>query len=149
LKPIDPKLPQHVNVVREFLRAHGLRNPIVHISQIFSADLDGDGRDEFVISATHYKNGNKIPDQAVANTCSLVMIERILYRKPKAKLVDCEFYPEAKADNAPNKFEIAALLDLNGDNKIVVRSTYYEGDEISINEYQPTGAKKLSVGCGL
>ena len=105
-----------------------------------------------MISATHYKDGDEIPDEATANTYSFVMVERIVDGKPKAELVDGEFYPEAKGDMPPNKFEIAALLDLNGDGKIdiVLRSAYYEGDEISVYEYQPTGAKKvLSVGCGL
>ena len=63
-----------------------------------------------------------------------------------------EFYPEAKGDAPPNRFEIATLLDLNGDGKIdiVVRSAYYEGDEISVYEYSASGFNKaLSVGCGL
>ena len=143
---------QHNDVVRQFLRERGLRNPIVHISQIVSMDLDGDGQDEFVIAATHYKNGDQIPDESSANTYSFVMIERVVDGKTKTELVDGEFYPEAKADSAPNRFEIAALLDLNGDGKIdiVLRSAYYEGDEISVYEYQPMGVKKvLSVGCGL
>jgi hypothetical protein len=143
---------QHVDVVRGFLRERGLRNPVVHISQIVCVDLDGDGQEEFVISATHYKNGDKIPDESTANTYSFVMIERVIDGKTKTELVDGEFYPEAKADSAPNRFEIAALLDLNDDGKIdlVLRSAYYEGDEISVYEYQPTAVKKvLSVGCGL
>lgn len=146
------KLQQHVDVVREFLRTHGLRDPVVHISQVLSVDLDGDGHDEFVISATHYKGGDKIPDESTANTYSCVLVERTVDGKAIAQLVDGEFYPKAKADSAPNKFEIAALIDLNGDGKIdlVVRSAYYEGDEISVYEYRPSGVKKvLSVGCGL
>lgn len=149
---VDAKQKQHVDLVREFLRQRGFRDPVVHISQIVSVDLDGDGHDEFVISATHYKNGDEIPDESSPNTYSFVIIERIVGGKPKAELVDGEFYPQAKADAAPNKFEIAALLDLNGDTKIdiVLRSAYYEGDEISVYEYRPSGAKKvLSVGCGL
>jgi len=151
-KLIDIKEKQHVNVVREFLRERGLRDPIVHISQIVSVDLDGDGQNEFVISATHYKDGDEIPDESTANTYSFVVVERIGDGKPKAELVDGEFYPEAKSDAAPNKFEIAALLDLNGDGKIdiVVRSVYYEGDEISVYETKSSGFNKaLSVGCGL
>jgi hypothetical protein len=151
-KPIEVNQKQHVDVVREFLRKHGLRDPIVHINQIVSVDLDGDGQDEFVIAATHYKNGDEIPDESSANTYSFVMIERVVDGQTKTELVDGEFYPEAKSDSAPNRFEIAALLDLNGDGKIdiVLRSAYYEGDEISVYEYRPMGAKKvLSVGCGL
>jgi hypothetical protein len=108
--------------------------------------------DEFLISATHYKDGDKIPAESSANTYSFVMLERVADGKAKTELVDGEFYPEAKADSAPNKFEIAAVLDLNGDGKIdiAVRSAYYEGDEISIYENQASGVKKvLSVGCGL
>jgi hypothetical protein len=151
-KLINVKEKQHVDVVREFLRERGLRDPIMQISQIVSMDLDGDGQDEFLISATHYKDGDEIPDESTANTYSFVMVERIVGGKPKAELVGGEFYPEAKSDTAPNKFEIAALLDLNGDGKIdiVVRSAYYEGDEITVYETQSSGFKKaLSVGCGL
>ena len=62
-KPVDVNQKQHVDVVREFLRQHGLRDPVVHINQIVSVDLDGDGKDGFVISATHYKSGDEIPDE--------------------------------------------------------------------------------------
>ena len=152
-KLVDPKQQQaHVEVVRRFLRDHRLRDPVVHIDQMVTVDLDGDGQDEFVIAATHYKNGDTIPDESSANTYSFVMVERVVDGKTKTELVDGEFYPETKTDAAPNKFEIVALLDLNGDGRIdiVLRSAYYEGDEISVYEYQTTGPKKvLSVGCGL
>jgi hypothetical protein len=151
-KPVDGNQKQHVDVVREFLHEHGFRNPVVHIDQIVSVDLDGDGKDEFVISATHYKSSGEIPDESTPNTYSFVMIERLVENKPRTELIDGEFYPEAKADSAPNKFEITALLDLNGDGRIdiVLRSAYYEGDEISVYQNQSSGVKKvLSVGCGL
>jgi hypothetical protein len=151
-KALDGDRRFHAGVVRQFLRERGFQDPVVHIGQIVRVDLDGDGQDEFVISATHYKNGDKIPDESTSNTYSFVMIERVVAGKAKAEPVDGEFYPEAKPDTAPNKFEIAALLDLNGDSKIdiVLRSAYYEGDEISVYETQPLGTKKvLSAGCGL
>jgi len=149
---VDVKQKEHVDVVREFLRERGLRDPVVHITQIVQIDLDGDGHDEFVISATHYKNADKIPDESSANTYSCVLLEHMVDEKPKAELITGEFYPEAKADATPNKFEIAALLDLNGDGKIdiVIRSTYYAGDDVSVYERQASGFnKRLSVGCGL
>lgn len=151
-KAADTNPRGHADVVRKFLRARGFKDPVVHISQIVTVDLDGDGHDEFVISATHYKNGDKIPDESSPNTYSFVMIERSVDGKTKTELVDGEFYPEAKPDSVPNKFEVAALLDLNGDGKIdiVLRSAYSEGDEITVYETQRSGAKKvLSVGCGL
>jgi hypothetical protein len=138
-------------LVREFLRERGLKDPVVQITQAVKIDIDGDGQDEVVISATHYKNGDEIPDEATPNTYSFVMVARLA--QGKNELVAGEFYPKAKPDAAPpNKFEIAAILDLNGDGKIdiVVRSRYYEGDEVSVYETKSSGFEKaLSVGCGL
>jgi len=151
-KSLDVKDKKYVDLVGEFLRERGLKDPVVHITQAVQIDLDGDGQDEVVISATHYKDGDQIPDEPTPNTYSFVMMARSLNGKMETKLVAGEFYPEAKGDAPPNKFEIAALLDLNGDGKIdiVARSAYYEGDEISVYEYGSSTFKKaLSVGCGL
>ena len=88
------------------------------IMQAVKIDLDGDGEDEMLISATHYKDGEKIPDEPTANTYSFVLLARFAQRKAETELVAGEFYPESKSDAAPNKFEIVAPLDLNGDGKI-------------------------------
>ena len=151
-KALDVKDKKYVDLAREFLREHGLIDPVVQIIQAVQIDLDGDGQDEVVMSATHYKNGDEIPDEATPNTYSFVMVARFPQGKAEAKLVAGEFYPKAKGEMPPNKFEIAAVLDLNGDGKIdiVVRSRYYEGDEVSVYENSGSGFKQaLSVGCGL
>jgi len=115
---LDLKDKKCVDLVRDFLRERGLPNPIVHITQAVKIDLDGDGEDEMLISATHYKDGEKIPDEPTANTYSFVLLARFAQRKAETELVAGEFYPESKSGAAPNKFEIAALLDLNGNGKI-------------------------------
>jgi len=151
-KSLDVKDQKNIDLVREFLRGHGLKDPVVHVAKAVQIDLDGDGQDEVVISATHYKDGDEIPDEPMPNTYSFVMVARSLNGKMEPTLVAGEFYPEAKGDAPPNKFEIVALLDLNGDGKIdiVARSAYYEGDEVSVYETKSAGFNKaLSVGCGL
>ena len=150
---VDVKDKKYVDAVREFLIERGLKDPVVQITQAVKIDIDGDGGDEVVISATHYKNGDEIPDESAPNTYSFVMLVRFSQEKTEKQLVDGEFYPEPKPDAAPpNKFEIAAIADFNGDGKIdvVVRSRYYEGDEVSVFERTASGFNKaLSVGCGL
>ena len=151
-QPLDVKDKKYVDLVGEFLHERGLKDPVVQIRQAVRIDIDGDGEDEVVISATHYKDGDTIPDEPTPNTYSFVMLARFTQGKAKMELVAGEFYPEAKGDAPPNKFKIEALLDLNGDRKIdiVVRSAYYEGDEISVYEYGSSAfSKVLSVGCGL
>jgi hypothetical protein len=151
-KSLDVTQKVYVDLVREFLLEHKLRDPVVHIAQIVKVDLDGDGEDEVLISATHYQGGdNEPPLASAANTYSFVMLRRVVNGKVKTELVGGECYPKATSDNAPNKYELGALLDLNGDGKIdiVVRSAYYEGDEVTIYECGKSGRKKvLSIGCG-
>jgi hypothetical protein len=151
-KSLDVKDEKADKLVREFLRERGLKDPVVQITQAVQIDLDGDGQDEVVISATHYKNGDEIPDEPTPNTYSFVMTARSVNGKMEPTLVAGELYPEGKGDAPPNKFEISALLDLNGDGKIdiVIRSAYYEGDEISVYKSAKAGFNKaVSVGCGL
>jgi FG-GAP repeat. len=150
---VDVKDKKYVDAVREFLSERGLKDPVVQITQAVKIDIDGDGGDAVVVSATHYKSGDEIPDESAPNTYSFVMLVRFSQGKAEKQLVDGEFYPEPKPEAAPpNKFEIAAIADLNGDGKIdiVVRSRYYEGDEVSVYERTASGFNKaLSVGCGL
>ena len=105
---------KYVDVVREFLGERGLKDPVVQISQAVKIDIDGDGEDEVVISATHYKGGDEIPDEPAPNTYSFVMLARFSEGKTQNQLVAGEFYPEAKSEMPANKFEIAALLDTHG-----------------------------------
>ena len=70
-----------------------------------------------------------------------------------------EFYPKAYPNatdedvsfNAPNVFKVIAVLDLDGDGKmkVVVSSSYYEGEAITIYRCDPKKNEALlSVACG-
>ncbi len=155
-----PRVPQSVattpavyqQAVADFLTSQGLRKPKVKITQILRIDLEGDGEEEVLISATNYftKDGS-VPNAAVAGTYSCVILRRVVEGKVQTQLVTGETYPTAKVFNAPNRYLIGAVLDLDGDGKmeVVVDSMYYEGDATTV--FRCTGKKPvelLSVGCG-
>src|SRR5206468_5589051 len=50
----DTRQKVYVDVVRDFLRTRGIAQPQVKIESILRVDLDGDGEDEVLISATNY-----------------------------------------------------------------------------------------------
>ena len=151
--PRVEKVQKHYEqAVREFLENRGLREPEVKITQTIRVDLEGDGEEEVLISATNYfaKTG-RIPSSAPAGSYSVVLLRRVTDGKVVTQMIEGEFYPEAKEFNAPAAYRVTAVLDLNGDGalEVAIAGAYYEGTWMAIYQCTPGQIKKvLSVGCG-
>jgi hypothetical protein len=156
----DPTQKTYVDAVREFLRTKEIDQPKVKIDNIVRVDLDGDGEEEVLISATNYfRKDESVPMRSPAASYSMVLLRRVVAGKVETQLIVGEFYPKAypKAAqeegrfDAPNAYKVIATLDLDGDGKmeIVVGSNYYEGEAITIYRCDPKKVEALlSVACG-
>jgi len=137
----------------EILRGKGIANPSVHITQVIRVDLDGDGEEEVLVSATNYArftHGGLTPD-ARAGDYSLVFLRQVVQGKVVTRIITGEYYPRAKKFTGPAEHRIIGVLDLNGDGRleVVLSGRYYEGDWVEA--YRIEGAKitKLfNMGCG-
>jgi hypothetical protein len=150
---IDPSQKVYVDAVRDFLKTKGIGQPKVNIDSILRVDLDGDGEEEVLISATNYfDKENRVPMRSPAGSYSMVLLRRVVAGKVETQLVEGEFYPKATGYNAPNAYKVIATLDLDGDGKleVVVGSSYYEGEAITIYRCEPKRKIEalLSVACG-
>jgi len=157
---IDVTQQVYIDAVRDFLKTKGIEQPKVKIDSILRVDLDGDGEDEALISATNYfSKDDRVPMRSPAGSYSMVLLRRVVAGKVETQLVEGEFYPKAypkgtdddASFNAPNAYKLLAVLDLDGDGKmeIVIGSNYYEGEEITIYRCNPDKVEALlSVSCG-
>jgi hypothetical protein len=140
------------DAAREFLISKGLPKPEVKITQVIRADLDGDGEDEVLLSATNYEaEENSAPTSAQAGDYSFVLLRQMHAGKIETKVVEGEFYKKPDNSNTPYVHRVSAILDLDGDGKmeLVLSSTYYEGATTTVYRYMPSSLKKLvSVSCG-
>jgi hypothetical protein len=154
---VDPTQKVYVDAVRDFLKTKRIEQPKVKIENILRVDLDGDGEDEVLISATNYFEKENLSMRSPAGSYSVVLLRRVVAGKVETQPVAGEFHPNAylrKGDSfdAPNAYKVIAALDLDGDGKleVVVASSYYEGEAITI--YRCESKKKvealLSVSCG-
>jgi hypothetical protein len=156
-KVIDPTQKAYVDAVRDFLETKGIKQPKVKIDNILRVDLDGDGEEEVLISATNYfGKGGHVPMRSPAGSYSMVLLRRVVAGKVESQLVEGEFHPKAyvrKEDSfdAPNAYKVIGTFDLDGDGKleIVIHSHYYEGEATTIYRCdQKKSEALLSVSCG-
>ena len=156
-KVTDTTQQAYVDAVRDFLKTKGIDQPKVKIDEILRVDLDGDGEEEVLISATNYfGKKDRIPMRSPAGSYSMVLLRQVVAGKAETQLVAGEFHPKAYISkegsfDAPSAYKVIATLDLDGDGKleIVVDSNYYEGQEITIYRYDPKKSESLlSVACG-
>ena len=159
-KVIDSTQKIYVDAVREFLETKEIKQPEVKIDNILRVDLDGDGEEEVLISATNYfDEPDRVPMRSPASSYSMVLLRRVVAGKVETQLIVGEFYPKAypKAKeeegsfDAPNAYKVIAVPDLDGDGKmeVVIHSDYYEGGETTIYRCDPKKVEALlSVACG-
>src|SRR6266536_217628 len=157
---LDATQQVYVDAARDFLKTKGIDKPQVKIESILRVDLDGDGEEEVLISATNYYQKDEGPPmRSPAASYSMVLLRRVVAGKVETQVIVGEFYPKAypKAAqeegrfDAPNAYKVIATLDLDGDGKmeLVVGSNYYEGEEITIYRCDPKKVEALlSVACG-
>jgi hypothetical protein len=159
---IDPTQKVYVDAVRDFLKTKGIKEPKVKIENIVRVDLDGDGEEEVLISATNYfQKEEGAPMRSPAGSYSAVLLRRVISGKVETQVVEGEFHPKAYQEkgtdddasfDAPNVYKVVAVLDLDGDSKmeVVVTSQYYEGGATTIYQCDPKEIKELlSVACGV
>lgn len=154
------RVPQAINlndaaykkVVADVLRTKGITKTTIKLTQVVRIDLEGDGQDEVLISATRYSGD--VASQARTGDYSVVILRKVIGGKVQNTILGGDFITKNVSFGAPSTYEISAIADLNGDGKmeIVLFSAYYEGSSTGVYEMKGNKAvevKALGIGCGV
>jgi hypothetical protein len=131
------------------LRQKGISRPEVHLTQVIRVDLEGDGKDEVLVSATYYAEG--LSSRANPGDYSFIFLRRVSQGKVVTRIIQGDVFPRGVKFGAPGEHRVGAVLDLNGDGvmEIVLFGRYYEGDWVTVYRIEGSTVVKLfSVGCG-
>ena len=150
-RAINLKDKTYLNIVSAILRKQGLPRAKPVIEQAVKIDLDGDGTDEVILTASSY--GGKIAPSAKAGDYSFMLVRKIVNGKVKNIMIAEEYIKKNIQFGAPSRFEISAIADLNGDGKmeIVQYGEYYEGSGAGVYEITDKAVeiKELETACGV
>lgn len=142
--------PVYQEAMAERLRAHGIAEPEVRITQILRVDLEGDGAEEVLISANLQRG---MGTSAQPGDYTLVVLRRLRDGNVESVPLREEYYPDGCiADCAPSTLRISGIVDANGNGvmEVILAFTYYEGEGSALYEVDEEGAHEvLSWLCGV
>jgi hypothetical protein len=133
----------------DWLRTQGIDQPKVQLTAVQRIDLEGDGVDEVLVSATRLNNGGHTPPVAAGDYSVVVVRKRVAGSVVTLPLVG-EYYRQAQDLAYPSTHALATVLDVNGDGtmEIVVQNTLWEGTTTTIYAVHDRLVQQVgSVGC--
>lgn len=143
----DASRPAYREVVRQLLVRH--RMPVVvRITGVTRADLDGDGTEEAIVSATRSSSSST---RAAAGDYSILLVRKLVGGVPRTVILDEEYHARASEEEILNTYTLGGVYDLDGDGvyEILARGAYYEGAWSTVYRIRGTTPVTLaSAGCG-
>jgi hypothetical protein len=149
-RPVEVLAPDNEiyrQVVANILREQGITEPEVIITQAVQADLEGDGVDEILLTATRLSQPG-LPVVEAGDYSMLLMLKQI-EGQIEPFLVDAQVYLGDAEQVTPYTYEITSILDANGDGsmEVVAEASYYEGNIATL--YRVVGTRlEAAIGCG-
>ncbi len=142
----------YLNIVSNVLKSKGLPRSKAVIEEAFRVDLEGDGVDEVILTASSY--GGSIGASAKAGDYSFVLLRKVVAGKAVNIMLGGDFVKKKIEFGAPSRFEVSAIADLNGDKQmeIIMFSQYYEGSGAWVTQIKngkEVEIKELEASCGV
>jgi hypothetical protein len=130
ISELDPSLVVYQEVLGDYLESSGINNPNLQINSIVKADLDGDGLEEVIMTASWYEGG--LSNRGVASgDYSVVFLRKIFSGEVRTFTMIEKIYHSAIGAIIPISYQTVGILDLNGDDvmEIILKGSSGAGVE--------------------
>ncbi|MCR4666546.1 MAG: sel1 repeat family protein [Desulfovibrio sp.] len=128
--------------VRTLLLSEGLKDPSVSLKSVCAVDMDGDGKEEYVVHAENFLGHTSVPMTGERGMYSLVFVVREVSGErlvsPLAQYICHGRNEHSKEGAVPALHKPVFICDVNGDGllEVVLSSTYYEGRDVILFVWQ-------------
>jgi hypothetical protein len=142
--------PVYIEALRDWLVRQNISDPVVEISQILRVDLEGDGIDEVLISASHF--AEPTGHDVTAGDYSLVLMRKVAGDTVATVPLVADYYYQNVELQYPLTYNGLLVADLNNDGalEVVVGVERWEGSGIKVFEIDRTNVRTVfDVLCGL
>lgn len=139
------------------LKKKRFANPRINITRVLRIDVDGDGIEEVLVSASYYAGGlgsatGPMAIRARDGDYSVVILRKLIRGSVQNIVIAGEFYPlKGDEGSPPSQYQVSAVGDVDGDGamEIIVQSNYYEGSGSTIYSIKGNKIEEMtSCGCG-
>jgi hypothetical protein len=126
---ITENLQPYVEAAKEVLESKGITDPQVNLTQVIEIDLDGDGINEVLVSATRYTMPH-LSDLLNDGDYSMLFLQKKVKGTARSILIRGKFKPASLPEpGLALIFRVTGLVDVDGDGvmEMVANYRYYEG----------------------
>ena len=145
---ISPDNETYRQAVFEDLRLNGIREPDVRLTRVLKVDLEGDGTDEIIISASRFADASG--RDAAAGDHSIVLLRKVSGSSVSSIPLAGAYYYRPQASVFPPRYLLTDVLDLNGDGRMEIVLSVGGKDQLGAMAFEINGAAPrlvLTVRC--
>jgi hypothetical protein len=120
--------PAYIQAVGEWFQSHGNSPAAIHITRILQTDIEGDGVNEVLLSASFFKDTSGHMTETA--DYSIVLMRKVVGNEVRMIPLISEYYISSAPElSFPNTYSLADALDLNQDGtlEIIVGVSHWEG----------------------